>query len=777
MCRGRRATLRPGGRARYPTPQARQWLHLPRRSGSTGEWQDRGAHRPIGDTTGAWRNVWICPDQRGHLLATGKDDRGRTQYLYHPKWRELRDLLNFYRLLVFGEQLPTIRAHVAAQLRRRTLDRERVLAAMLRIIDESAVRIGSEEYAEDNDSFGLSTLTQRHLRVHGRTLDLAFPGKSPQRVHVSIDDAPVARAVESLLAVPGRHVFRADGTAVSVTDVNDRLLELTSQHITAKDSRTWNGTLAAFAHLRDANGTDRSPRHIAVAAIDEAAQQLANTRAVARAHYVHPHVVAAFTSNRFEEYLAACTVSRHEHMDRDECALLAFLRVLLEREFDHRGDRPLTERMSQPTWVCCQAKCGKAENVKRSDRSLELIRRGYLFGPSVRAGTPTAQIRLFGRRTGVVAGVEGVRSFYDESEVQRQGAVPRLLRRTLFGEGAVHGLDGEAHRHRKAMFLALLTPQAAASIAALAAQRWDAWAADRSPGQRVVLLDAAVQVHGAAVCQWAGVPADRFEPALAHDLMTIVDGFGSIGLRHLRARQARRRADRWAAALITDVRQGNVAVPADSATEVIATHRDLTGALLPAKVAGVELLNILRPTVAVAHFAAFTGLALRDHPRWRDRIADEQTLEAFAQEVRRYYPFVPVLGARFRTTHAPRARRLPMGDRLVLDVYGTLHEPAYWEAATRFDPGRFLARAPDPDLLIPQGGGPPTGHRCPGERVALELIKATARLLTAINYDLPRQDLSVPMRRMPTRPRSGFILTLTAATPAAPATQRAWMRD
>jgi DNA topoisomerase I len=199
------------------------------------------------------------------------------------------------------------------------------------------VRIGSQEYAEDNDSFGLSTLTKRHVHVHGRTVELAFPGKSGQRVHVSINDAPVARALHSLLAEPGRHVFQVNGTAVSATDVNDRLLELTSRHITAKDFRTWNGTLAAHAHLRDANGTHGTPRRTAIAAIDEAAQQLANTRAVARAHYVHPHVVGAFTNNRFEEYLATCTISRHEHLDRDECELLAFLRVLLEHEFDHPG--------------------------------------------------------------------------------------------------------------------------------------------------------------------------------------------------------------------------------------------------------------------------------------------------------------------------------------------------------------------------------------------------------------------------------------------------------
>ncbi len=126
----------------------------------------------------AWRDMWICADEQGHLLATREDDRGRKQYLYHPSWRELRDLLNFYRLVVFAERLPRIRAHVSAQLRRRTLDRDRVQAVMLRIIDVSAVRVGSEVYAEDNDSFGLTTLGRRHVRALAGVVEFSFPAKS-----------------------------------------------------------------------------------------------------------------------------------------------------------------------------------------------------------------------------------------------------------------------------------------------------------------------------------------------------------------------------------------------------------------------------------------------------------------------------------------------------------------------------------------------------------------------------------------------------------------------
>jgi len=146
----------------------------------------------------AWRDVWICPDELGHILATGQDDRGRKQYLYHPKWRELRDLLNFYRLIVFANHLPEVRAHVQRQLRRRSLDRSRVLAAMVRIIDASAIRIGSEEYAEDNDSFGLTTLTRQHARVDGRRIELRFPAKSGSRAELTLSDPGIARLIAEL---------------------------------------------------------------------------------------------------------------------------------------------------------------------------------------------------------------------------------------------------------------------------------------------------------------------------------------------------------------------------------------------------------------------------------------------------------------------------------------------------------------------------------------------------------------------------------------------------
>lgn len=280
----------------------------------------------------AWCKVWICPDENGHLLATGEDDRGRKQYLYHPQWRERRDLLNAYRLIVVGEQLPAIREHVAAQLRRRTLDRDRVLATMVRIVDLTGIRIGSEVYAEENESFGLTTLTRRHVRVHRDRVEFDFPAKSGKRAHIVARDARVAGVVGRLATQRRRRLFTVDGRAVDAAEVNTLLAGIAGERVTAKDFRTWRGTLTAFDYLR--RHQDGEPQATVVAAVDAAAAQLHNTRAVARDHYVHPHVLSAFTDGSFANYLAAARPSRQTLLDGDERMLSGFLQVLLEAEFD-----------------------------------------------------------------------------------------------------------------------------------------------------------------------------------------------------------------------------------------------------------------------------------------------------------------------------------------------------------------------------------------------------------------------------------------------------------
>ena len=279
----------------------------------------------------AWRDVWICASEDGHIAAVGEDDRGRRQYIYHDRWRSLRDQLNFYRLVAFGEALPIVRADVDRQLSRRTFDADRVLAAMLRIVDVAGLRVGNEVYAEENDSYGLTTLTRRHVQVRGSTIDFRFPAKSGRRAEITMTDAGVARVVRRLLDRPGRWLFRVNGTRIDSDEINARLADLTGAHHTAKDFRTWHGTVTAFRHLRRALPAGEDAEAQIVAAVDATAEALGNTRAVARAHYVHHDVIDGYTSGELERFLAGRRPRNGRWLDADERLLLAYLADSLER--------------------------------------------------------------------------------------------------------------------------------------------------------------------------------------------------------------------------------------------------------------------------------------------------------------------------------------------------------------------------------------------------------------------------------------------------------------
>ena len=281
----------------------------------------------------AWQKVWICPSADGHILATGEDDRGRKQYIYHPRWRAVRDLLNFYRLILFAQHLSEIRSYTSQQLRRRTLDRDRVLAAMLRIIDLSYIRIGNESYAEDNDSYGLSTLTRRHVKVTGDTVAFDFPAKSGQAADFQVTDRGVARVVTALLESRNRRLFSVEGKPIGSDEVNQQLLELTGEHITAKDFRTWGGTLTAFEYLESRQDSDRPAEREAIKAVDEAAEALGNTRSVARAHYVHPDLLEIYTEHTFADYLARSKPRRLAGLEPAEQRLAGLLTELFDTEF------------------------------------------------------------------------------------------------------------------------------------------------------------------------------------------------------------------------------------------------------------------------------------------------------------------------------------------------------------------------------------------------------------------------------------------------------------
>ncbi|MBB4699470.1 cytochrome P450 [Sphaerisporangium siamense] len=402
------------------------------------------------------------------------------------------------------------------------------------------------------------------------------------------------------------------------------------------------------------------------------------------------------------------------------------------------------------------------------DETLFALLEGYGWLPARMrraAGSGVARTRLAGRRTVALRGPEAARFFYDERHIRRDGALPGLVKSTLTGHGAVHTLDGAAHRARKALFLALLTDDGVARLVDHVTTAWDDAVDSWSPHEPVVLFDETAAVLTRAVCAWSGVPLDEAEvPAVAADLVAMVDGFATPGPRHWRARSARRRREAWLARLIEDVRGGAARAAPGSAVEAVARHQDADGRTIDARVAAVELLNVLRPTVAVCWWLTFAAHALHRRPHHRAPLREEAGYaEMFVQEVRRFYPFAPFVGGLAVRDLDFGGEPIRAGSLVLLDIYGQHHDPLLWKDPYVFEPRRFADGPPGPFDLIPQGGGDPaTGHRCPGDDLAVALTRALARRLAGLRYDVPRQNLTISLRRIPARPASGFVLTPAA---------------
>ena len=282
----------------------------------------------------AWTDVWICPDPRGHVQATGRDARGRKQYRYHPDWRRVRDETKYERLTVFAAALPKIRMRTRADLARPGLPREKVLAAVVQLLERSLIRVGTAEYAKDNDSFGLTTFRDRHVRVRGSQMNFEFRGKSGKRHSIRISDRRLARIVKHCRDLPGQDLFQyldENGCRCTVgsTDVNNYLRGISGDDFTAKDFRTWFGTVLACTALRELAGRATSARQAArhvVSAIDAVAGVLGNTRAVCRRSYIHPGVIDAYTDGTLAR-VAGRQMNRRGGLSADEMATLAILRA------------------------------------------------------------------------------------------------------------------------------------------------------------------------------------------------------------------------------------------------------------------------------------------------------------------------------------------------------------------------------------------------------------------------------------------------------------------
>ncbi|MFD2629760.1 cytochrome P450 [Oceanobacillus kapialis] len=403
---------------------------------------------------------------------------------------------------------------------------------------------------------------------------------------------------------------------------------------------------------------------------------------------------------------------------------------------------------------------------KGMDHSLALLREGFRFVPNrlQRFDTDIFETRMMGGKKVVcISGKEAAELFYDNELFKRQGAAPKRIKESLFGVGGVQGMDGEAHRHRKHMFMELMTRESLKKIAAICREKWKQQATEWATKDSIELFPEVEKIMCRTACEWVGVPlwAKDLE-VRTKDLSAMIDAFGATGPRHWKGRVARNRAEKWIRDIVERVRSGELHVEETKPLSIIAWHQDLDGNLLDKQTAAVEILNLLRPIVAIARFVTFGALALYDFPATKEKVREDDGnyTKWFVQEVRRYYPFGPFTGALAAKDIDWQGHQIKKDTLVILDIYGTNHKPELWSEPNRFKPERFEEWNGSPFDFIPQGGGDyDKGHRCAGEWLTVELMQTSLSFLTQeLSYEVPPQDLSYSMARIPTHPSSNFIM-------------------
>ncbi len=373
------------------------------------------------------------------------------------------------------------------------------------------------------------------------------------------------------------------------------------------------------------------------------------------------------------------------------------------------------------------------------------------------------ETRLLLKKTICMRGEEAARLFYDTDKFQREKAAPKRLQKTLFGEGGVQGLDGDAHRNRKAMFMALMSPKSIERLLQLVEEQLGSAINKWESMEKVQLFSEAEKLLCRAVCKWAAVPLreEKVEKR-TRQIASLIESAGDIALNHYRGRKNRKKAENWIAKFVRQVRSSELRPQEGSALFVIAWHRDLEDNLIDEKIAAVEILNVLRPTIAVARYIVFLADALHKNPDYRQTLeTDDELTENFVQEVRRFYPFFPFAAARVKKDFEWNGFRFPKGRRVLLDLYGTNHDKDSWKDPDVFRPERFQKWNENAYNFIPQGGGKHhVNHRCPGEWITIGIMKLALKHLTgSISYSVPVQELDIDLTEFPTHPESGFIIT------------------
>lgn len=398
------------------------------------------------------------------------------------------------------------------------------------------------------------------------------------------------------------------------------------------------------------------------------------------------------------------------------------------------------------------------------DHSLTLLKEGYEYILNRRKNLQTDifETRILGKKAVCLGGKEGAQLFYDQSKFQRQDAFPNRVVETLFGKNAVQTLDGEAHRHRKKMFLNVMTKEKVDNFLDIMKIEWERALDEWSKKNEIVFYEEMKTLLCKAAFKWIGYPLheDNAETFM-NELGAMFESPAAFGPEHWAGRNKRNRMEKKMEKLVEKIRSDEVQVQQDSIMHQFVFYKDLDGNLLDAETAAVEIINILRPVIAISVYINFIVMALAQYPHERVKLKKHPGYTPlFIQEVRRFYPFFPFAVAKAKSSFTWNGYAIQEGTLVLLDIYGTNHDPNLWVNPDEFQPERFANWKDDRFSLIPQGGGNvETTHRCPGEQLTIETMgMALDYLINKMDYEVPEQDMYITMNTIPSIPKSKVIL-------------------
>lgn len=407
----------------------------------------------------------------------------------------------------------------------------------------------------------------------------------------------------------------------------------------------------------------------------------------------------------------------------------------------------------------------------RFDETRDFVHDRYTFGQYRfdQLNSDAFRTRIALRPVTVIRGAEAARMFYEDDRFGRDRAMPTSATHLLQDDDSVQSLSGRPHFHRKRMFVRMLSDDGAQdSLRRIFSEEWTD--ATRRWGGHTVLSDELTTILTRTAVRWAGIDVVGIDiPALGGQLESMLANAGRIGPGNWFSRTRRRRTESWAQELITRIRQHDLEVDPGSIVSTLAFYSNQDGHQLGVSDAATELINVLRPVVAIGRFLLFEAVALKQHPSLRHGLSGvgpySAEIVSFVHEVRRFYPFFPAIGGTALRDFRWHGHEFSAGDWVLLDLYATNHDPATWHDPETFRPSRFNGWVGDPNTLVPEGGHTITGDRCPGERATITVMATALPLLLRMfrDFSVPDQDLRIDLRTFPAAPESGFILNRVLA--------------